>query len=151
MQTRDSYAVRPHGFSVYCAFVLALAGCRPSSGEDLSTEQLTAVVVREQASLEPCYQAGLDRTPYEHEFRIEAELRIRPDGSVAQVKLDQTGLQGLGPCIEKTIRGWRFPQARAETRASLPIVFRPKVEKALPENMKMPGFRVLQDDDFKQR
>jgi hypothetical protein len=132
---------------VFCALLALGAGCRPSSGKDLSVAQLSEVVAREQPTLEACYQAGLDRTPYDHEFRIQAKLSIRRDGTVDKVELDQSGLQGLGPCIERTIRSWRFPQAADETFASLPIIFRPKVEKVLPENLKLPpGFKVLGDD-----
>lgn len=108
--------------------------------------QLSEVVAREQPTLEACYQAGLDRTPYDHEFRIQAKLAIRRDGTVEKVELDQAGLQGLGPCLEQTIRTWRFPRAEDDTLASLPIVFRPKVEKVLPENLQLPpGFKVLPD------
>ena len=128
------------------ALTFAAAGCR-RSGKDLSVAQLSEVVAREQATLEACYQAGLDRTPYDHEFRIQAKLAIRPDGTVEKVEPDQSGLQGLGPCLEKTIRTWRFPQAEEDTLASLPIVFRPKVEKVLPDNIQLPpGFKVLSDD-----
>lgn len=124
----------------------ALGACGPKPGEDLSTAQMTQVVEREQPTLQACYQAGLERTPYSHEFRIQAVLDIKPDGSVSKVSLDQNGLQNLGPCVEKAIRTWRFPEAKAPTRASLPIVFQPKVEKSLPENFKLPpGFQVLQE------
>jgi hypothetical protein len=125
--------------------VIAGVGCQ--RGKDLSVAQLSEVVVREQPTLEACYQASLDRAPYDHEFRIQAKLAIRRDGTVEKVELDQTGTQGLGPCLEKTIRGWRFPKAEADTLTSLPIVFRPKVEKVLPDNLQLPpGFQVLQDD-----
>jgi hypothetical protein len=108
---------------------------------------MTEVVAREQATLEPCYQSGLQRTPYEHEFRIQAVLEVKPDGSVSNVELDQTGLRGLGKCVEQTIRGWRFPKAQVATRASLPIIFHPKVEQTLPDNVQLPkGFRVLPQD-----
>ena len=123
------------------------SGCRGAAGKDLSVAQLSEVVAREQPTLETCYQAGLDRTPYDHEFRIQAKLSIRPDGTVENVLFDQSGLQGLAPCLEKTIRAWRFPQAEAATLTILPIVFRPKVEKVLPENLQLPpGFQVLPDD-----
>jgi hypothetical protein len=121
-------------------------GCG-SKGGDLSVAQLSEVVAREQDSLTPCYQAGLDATPYEHEFRLQATLEIKPDGKVSKVQLDQNGLRNVGPCVEKTIRAWQFPTAKAETRASLPIIFRPKVVKTLPDGMQLPpGFKVLQDD-----
>jgi hypothetical protein len=121
-------------------------GCG-SKGGDLSVAQLSQTVAREQDSLTPCYQAGLDATPYEHEFRIQATLQIKPDGHVSSVQLDQVGLRGVGPCVEKAIRAWTFPTAKVETRASLPIIFRPKVVKSLPDGMQLPpGFKVLQDD-----
>jgi hypothetical protein len=133
--------------SALAAFLSSGLGCRGSSGKDLSVAQLSEVVAREQPSLEACYQAGLDRTPYDHEFRIQAKVSIRRDGTVETVTLDQPGLKGLAPCLEQTIRGWRFPQAEAATLTSLPIIFRPKVEKVLPENLQLPpGFQVLSDD-----
>ena len=127
------------------AAALCAGACRRHSGGDLSIEQLSGVVAREQASLEPCYQNALDKRPYDHEFRIETRLRIRPDGSVSNVGIDQEGLPGVSPCVEQTIRTWKFPQAREETQASLPIIFRPKVVKTLPEDLKLPpGFQVMQ-------
>ena len=130
--------------SLLAACALLGAACQRPSGGDLSVEQLTAVVAREQDALEPCYQTALDKQPYDHEFRIEARLRIRPDGSVSKVGIDKEGLKGVGPCVEKAIRTWKFPPAREETRASLPIIFRPKVVKTLPDDLKLPpGFQVV--------
>lgn len=135
--------MRYASIALLCA--VAASGCRKSGG-DLSTQQLSEVVTREQPTLEPCYQAGLERTPYEHEFRIEAKLSINPDGTVSKVELDQNGLQGMGPCIDKTIRSWRFPEAKAATHASLPLIFRPKVVESLPDNVQIPpGFKILND------
>lgn len=128
---------------VLLGLVAANSSCRKGGGE-LSTDQLSEVVAREQPSLEPCYQQGLERTPYEHEFRIETKLTIKPDGSVAKVELDQNGLQGMGPCLEQAIRGWQFPQAKASTYASLPLIFRPKVVENIPDGVIPPGFKVLQ-------
>jgi hypothetical protein len=128
------------------AAAMATLATACSKGGELSVQQLSEVVAREQDSLTPCYQAGLDATPYEHEFRIQAVLEIKPDGKVSKVELDQTGLRGLGPCVKKAIQTWQFPTAKAETRASLPIIFRPKVVKSLPDGMQLPpGFKLLQD------
>jgi hypothetical protein len=128
------------------AAALFAPGCGHKGG-DLSVRQLSEVVAREQDSLTPCYQAGLDATPYEHEFRVQATLEIKPSGKVSKVELDQNGLSGLGPCVKKAIRGWQFPIAKAETHASLPIIFRPKVVKTLPDGMQLPpGFKLLQGD-----
>jgi hypothetical protein len=130
--------------------VVLLMACRPTPGEDLSVAQLSEVVAREQDTLTPCYQTGLDKNPYHHEFQIQAVLKIRPDGKVTHVKLDQTGLPGVGPCLEKAIRTWQFPVAKASTRASLPIVFRPEVVQELPKDFKLPpGFQILPPPDGK--
>jgi hypothetical protein len=57
-------------------------------------------------------------------------------------------MRGVGACVEQTIRGWKFPPARDPTRASLPIIFQPKVVKTLPEGFKLPqGFQVLPQPD----
>lgn len=121
------------------------AGCHAGHGQDLSVQQLSEVVAREQGSLDQCYQGALDKTPYDHEFQIQATLHIRKDGSVAKVGLNQAGLRGIGPCVENAIRSWKFPPAPEETRASLPIIFRPKVERQLPPDLKLPpGFKVVQ-------
>jgi hypothetical protein len=131
--------------AVLCMSLCDVIACRPPADGELSAEQMSAVVTQEQDKLQSCYQDGLDRTPYEHEFRLQAQLRIRPNGSVAEVELDQPGLSGLGSCIEQTIRGWQFPTAKNETRASLPLVFHPKVVKSLPPNVQLPpGFKVVQ-------
>lgn len=137
-----------HASTPVCVLALAtlMAACRPGSGQELSNEQMSSVVAREQPALEKCYQAGLDQTPYDHEFQIEAQLRIAPDGRVTEVELDQSGIASLGSCVKKAIRGWRFPQAEVETRAQLPLIFHPKVEhvtKPPPQLQLPPGFRVM--------
>jgi hypothetical protein len=124
------------------ALALCLSACHAAHGRDLSVAQLSDVVAREQPSLDHCYQDSLDQAPYEHEFRIEATLHIEPDGHVAKVQLDQAGLPGIGPCLQKEIKAWRFPSAPAPTDTKLPIIFRPKVVKDLPKLP--PGFQVLQ-------
>ncbi|HEY2735589.1 MAG TPA: hypothetical protein VGI70_16445, partial [Polyangiales bacterium] len=91
--------------------LFAASACRSKSGE-LSAAQLSAVVAREQASLAPCYQSALDKTPYTHEFRLQAILRVLPNGNVADVNLDQPGIEGVGPCVQTAIRRWKFPTAK---------------------------------------
>jgi hypothetical protein len=135
-----------HG-TARCATLCALVACRPSHEGELSIEQMGSVVAREQGSFDACYQAALEKTPYEHELQIHATLRIRPDGTVAKVGLDQTGLRGMGDCIAKAIERWQFPHAKVETRASLPIIFRPKVVKSPPPDLQLPpGFKILQPE-----
>lgn len=105
-----------------------LVGCDGDAGE-LPTDVLSRVVAENRPSLEPCYQAALDKNPYKHEVRIQAVIEIEASGRVAKVELDQTGLAGLGPCIKQTIASWSFPKAEKPTRAELPIIFKPEIVK----------------------
>lgn len=107
---------------------LALAACG-GGARDLSTEELNAVVERERPSLKTCYDAALEKHPYREVLRLNAVIRVAPDGSVSAVELDEEGLPGMGDCLRKAIGGWAFPKAEAPTSTSLPLIFRPEVGK----------------------
>jgi hypothetical protein len=109
-----------------CA-VLAI-GCQSNKGGDLSVEQLTAVVAANQDQLKPCYQSALDKQPDSQEFRIQATLHVDKTGEVADVELERGGLPNVASCVDKVVRTWKFPSARADTYASMPLIFRPTVE-----------------------
>jgi hypothetical protein len=103
-------------------------GCQSNKGHDLTVAQLTAVVGANQETLRPCYQVALDKQPDSQEFRMQATLHVKKDGSVETVDLERGGLPNVGSCVEKTVRTWKFPAAQADTYASMPIIFRPTVE-----------------------
>jgi hypothetical protein len=109
------------------AAVLLAFGCQ-SKGQDLSVEQLTTVVAARQEELRPCYQTALDKDPDSKEFRMQATLHVNRDGEVEDVDLEKGGLPNVGTCIEKVVKAWKFPKAKADTYASMPIIFRPTVE-----------------------
>ncbi|HKU41026.1 MAG TPA: AgmX/PglI C-terminal domain-containing protein [Polyangiales bacterium] len=110
----------------WLALLLAL-GCGKKA-KDLTVEQLTTVVAGHQEALKPCYQAALDKHPDSPEFRMQATLHVAKDGSVQTVELERGPLPTVSSCIEKVVRTWKFPEAEADTYASLPIIFRPTVE-----------------------
>jgi hypothetical protein len=109
-----------------CA-LLAL-GCQSNKGGDLSVEQLTAVVAANQDQLKPCYQSALDKQPDSQEFRIQATLHVNKTGEVADVEPERGGLPNVASCVDKVVRTWKFPAAKADTYASMPLIFRPTVE-----------------------
>lgn len=97
-------------------------------GGDLSTEQLSAVVEKEQPTLKACYDEALAKHPLKDEVRMEAVLRITPGGKVASVELDPPPpLPGLSTCLNDAIGRWTFPSAEKTTSTSLPLIFRPEV------------------------
>ena len=121
--------MRPLGIATWAVAAAWLAACPAEEGRDLSTAELSRVVDAHRPTLEPCYQAALDRNPYKHEIRIQAVIHIEPSGKVGKVELDQGGLAGMGPCIQRTIESWPFPQAEVPTKTELPIIFKPEILK----------------------
>jgi hypothetical protein len=113
---------------VFWLCALVALGCQSNKGGDLSVEQLTAVVAANQEQLKPCYQSALDKQPDSQEFRIQATLHVDKTGSVSDVELERGGLPNVGSCVEKIVKTWKFPTAKADTYASMPLIFRPTVE-----------------------
>jgi hypothetical protein len=107
--------------------LLAL-GCQGNKGQDLTVAQLTTVIAAHQDQLKPCYQTALDKSPDSQEFRIQATLHVDKDGTVEDVELEKGALPAVMPCVEKAVRSWKFPKAKADTYATMPIIFRPTIE-----------------------
>ena len=102
---------------------LGLANACSPSGGDFSVEQLHAVVEREKPTLTGCSQRPSDKKAPADDVHMQAIIHVRKDGSVAKVSVGDEGLQGMKACVEKAVLGWRFPEATADTHASLPIIF----------------------------
>ena len=93
-----------------CCGLLAAVACGGPK-QDLSEQQLSAAVDAQRPSLERCYQSA-------------------PTGAVSGVELEgQGGLPGMSPCIKQAISAWRFPEAKDATHTSLPLIFKPQVQK----------------------
>lgn len=121
-------AMKRMGLGSWALIALGCIACQSKKGGELTVEQLTAVIAAHQEKLSPCYQTALDKEPDSPEFRIQATLHISKSGDVADVELEKTRLKTVGPCVEKAVRSWKFPAAKADTYATLPIIFRPTVE-----------------------
>lgn len=117
-----------NGLGSWALVVLGCIGCQGKKGQDLTVEQLTTVVAANQEQLRPCYQTALDKEPETAEFRLEATVHVGKSGEVADVEVERGRLAGLAPCVEKVVRGWKFPAAKADTHATLPLIFRPTIE-----------------------
>jgi len=115
-------------WALVASVTVACLGCQGKKGQDLTVAQLTSVVAANQEQLRPCYQTALDKEPDTAEFRLQATLHVAKSGEVADVEVERGRLAGLAPCVEKVVRGWKFPSAKADTRAALPLIFRPTVE-----------------------
>lgn len=111
------------------ASCLCLFGCDQGPVADLSEAQLSRVVDESRPTLERCYNAALETTPYKNEVRMAAIIHVAPDGSVESVEVEGTGLPGMPACVRDSILAWRFPTAAEPTHTRLPIVFSPQFVK----------------------
>ena len=107
--------------------LLLAVGCQQKGG-DLTVAQLTTVIAGRQDELQPCYQTALDKSPDSQEFRVQATLHVDKSGEVEDIELEKGALPAVAPCVEKVVRTWKFPQAKADTYATMPIIFRPTIE-----------------------
>jgi hypothetical protein len=107
-------------------------GCQGRPVADLSEAQLSRVVDERRPTLESCYNAALEKTAYKNEVRMAAIIHVAPDGSVASVEVEGTGLPGMPACVHDAIKTWRFPTATDATHTRLPIVFSPQVVQRPP-------------------
>ncbi|MGD8863190.1 MAG: AgmX/PglI C-terminal domain-containing protein [Myxococcales bacterium] len=111
-----------------CVAIVLLLGCAACSKDDLSTEQLSAVVDAKRPTLGACYDAALEKHPHKEEVQLEAVIHIEPSGGVSKVELDgENPLPGLDACLREAIGSWKFPKAPDATSTSLPLIFRPEV------------------------
>lgn len=116
--------------------LLVLSGalaCRSGEVRDLSTAQLSGVVVAQQPSLERCYDAALEKTPYKQPMELQAIIHIEPSGEVDSVQIEGSGgLPGMSACLRSAIEKWRFPEAPDATHTSLPLHFKPEIKREGP-------------------
>jgi hypothetical protein len=109
------------------------SGCRGGEVHDLSTQQLSSVVVAQQPSLKRCYDAALEKTPYKQPMELQAIIHIEPSGEVDSVQIEGSGgLPGMSSCLRDAIKKWRFPEAEDATHTSLPLQFKPEIKHAGP-------------------
>jgi hypothetical protein len=115
-----------------CLALLSMASACGGKPQDLSTEQLSAVVEAQRPSLKQCYDTALAQTPYKEEIHMQAVIHVQPSGGVSGVELQGGGgLPGMSDCIRTAIGRWHFARAKDPTHTSLPLIFKP--EPASPQ------------------
>ena len=115
--------MRPGTSVIACLFALT-ASC--GGGQDLTAEQLSAVVNEGRPALEECYQRSLDKSPKKDELRVQVIIHVEPSGAVSKVGLNLSDDPALSDCVRGAIAAMRFPKAEVGTQASLPLIFRPE-------------------------
>jgi outer membrane biosynthesis protein TonB len=57
--------------------------------------------------------------------RLDVEISVAPSGNVASVNVSGKGLPGMDTCIQRIVKGWRFPESGDTTQTKFPVVFQP--------------------------
>lgn len=95
------------------------------SGEGLTGEQLSKVVMSGRKNLQRCYETALRGSGSDETIRLDVELTVSAAGNVTQVKTGDGGLPGMKECVQRTVKMWRFPSSGDSTQTKFPLVFQP--------------------------
>jgi hypothetical protein len=102
------------------------AGAEPGRRpEGIREEQLYRTISRGKRQLQRCYETALRYTVSEETIRLDVDLTVGVSGRVDRIKTRGRTLGNMDECIERVIRGWRFPTAGRATDTSFPLIFQP--------------------------
>lgn len=82
------------------------------------------VIRRNQAGLRRCFEEVLHTDPGAS-ARLDVSAAIAADGTVSSVEIGRAAPApaALVACVERTVRGWRFPASGGATTVTFPVVF----------------------------
>jgi len=96
-----------------------------ASGEGLTAQELSGVVLQGRKNLQRCYETALRGSQSDETVRLDVEITVAASGNVSAVNVSGKGLPGMDVCIQRIVKGWRFPQAGDVTQTKFPVVFQP--------------------------
>ena len=91
----------------------------------LTSEQLSAVVLNGRKNLQRCYETALRGSNSNETVRLDVDIEVSPHGNVTSVHTAGKGLPGMEECITRTVKMWRFPMSGEATQTHFPVVFQP--------------------------
>ncbi|MDH5675298.1 MAG: zinc-ribbon domain-containing protein [Myxococcales bacterium] len=98
---------------------------RKAGSGELTAAQISKVVLRGKRNLQRCYETAVRSSGSDDTIRLDVVLTVAESGNVKSVKVKGQGLPGMSRCIERTVRGWRFPASGSESQPQFPLVFQP--------------------------
>ena len=97
---------------------------RKSSG-NVDAAALRKVVASGQRGLKRCYETAVRTSGSGETVRLDVEISVSANGNVTKVKTRGKGIPGLDNCIQRSVRGWRFPSSGESFQTKFPVVFQP--------------------------
>ncbi len=91
----------------------------------LSFSEIRRVISQNRASVaRACWAIRKDAADAPRTARVSLSLVVAPSGTVTRARAaDPTGYPGLGACVARQARRWRFPAAERSTSVTFPFVF----------------------------
>jgi len=99
----------------------------PNAKEQLTPDDVKAVVVTNQPAITACIRQHARGTPVEGGGRFLVRWSVLPSGDTSSVSMETDTLKAtsLAHCIEEVVRSWKFPahQVRMQEPIRFPFVF----------------------------
>ncbi|MBX3251678.1 MAG: AgmX/PglI C-terminal domain-containing protein, partial [Myxococcales bacterium] len=107
--------------------MIAVSGSGGSSGatNNLDDADVRRVVTAQsnQLALRRCYETAIRGMPEAPAVRLDVEITVGTSGTVTRVSATGQSVGNLTPCVEQTVRRWRFPASANGGSARFPVVF----------------------------
>ena len=83
------------------------------------------MINRNKKQLQRCYETAARGAGTDDTVRLDVSITVAPTGGVSSVQLSGNGLPGMAECIERSVRGWRFPSSGEPVTTRFPLLFQP--------------------------
>ena len=92
-------------------------------GGELNADQIRAVVTRERAGVQRCYETAARAAGQAPGLRLDVDVTIGGSGTVTSSRARGQSFGSLTECVERSVLRWRFPASGGITHTSIPFVF----------------------------
>ncbi|MCB9597111.1 MAG: zinc-ribbon domain-containing protein [Sandaracinaceae bacterium] len=94
-----------------------------STSAELTSEQVRAVVSRERAGVQRCYETFARQSGQAPSLRLDVDVTVGASGTVTRAVTRGATFGDVNDCVERTVRRWRFPRTGSVSQISIPFVF----------------------------
>jgi hypothetical protein len=115
---------RPRFLVTYPYWLRGHGGAHAEGALDRSA--LVAVVNAHRDTLQSCYDRAVDDADDAEPSRVDVAITISESGVVTTAVVDGDDVRNLRDCINRAVRRWQFPTAGGSTRATFPVILRPR-------------------------
>ena len=98
-------------------------GTQAAGGNTLTPDQVRAVVTRERASVQSCYERAMRGRSQAEDVRVTVVANVGASGAVTNASVRGGNDATMAQCIQSVVRRWRFPAAAGASQPEIPFLF----------------------------